>query len=619
MNQAFLLHDGTLNLDPLLEAFPDLHALRFGQDPLPDNAARVLVYLNDENIKQVWAEVQSRDWELGLLPHPESKYAARAFSAPGGKIPELIAQLLEAKPVAIDSLSCNGTPVFSSIIIGELLVFNLKDTSHALSRWHALTTMVARFRQLQLHAYELMTATEQRLQVALLGMMLMEQNHKPMFGRGLQDILDAGDRRLSLVAVAPRSVTAFLWLLLKFLFSGRFSSRNLPDSIGVLRTQKLTIASGKGINYQLDGIALGAKSLQCEVQEKSVRMLQLQNRERGNTDIRKDQIRMAHLPCGSAVMELADKPLPMFHHASEDEFRELFRSLRENAIASPAFLMLMVLSVLLAVTGLFANSAPVIIGAMILAPLMSPIISLAMGLARADTGLVQSASKTLLGGVSLALLCAILATWMIPLTTLTSEMQSRMTPTLLDLGVAVISGIAGAYANAKEEVARSLAGVAIAVALVPPLSVVGIGLGWGDLAMAGGAMLLFTTNLVGIALSAALTFLVLGFAPFHLARKGMGVSLGFLAIIAIPLFLSFDDLVEKSRIYRVLPQGKVQLLEQEVELTPLDVTLGQSPRISYKLVSPTQLNDRHLDALKQIIQDKIETEVELEAELRLRR
>jgi uncharacterized membrane protein len=84
--------------------------------------------------------------------------------------------------------------------------------------------------------------------------------------------------------------------------------------------------------------------------------------------------------------------LPLFSHASEEEYRDLFVSLRENAVLSSPFLVLMVLSVLLALTGLYANSAPVIIGAMILAPLMSPIISFAMGLARTDSSLLRSMS-----------------------------------------------------------------------------------------------------------------------------------------------------------------------------------------------------------------------------------
>ncbi|WP_102797426.1 TIGR00341 family protein [Bowmanella denitrificans] len=621
MNPVYLIHDETLDPETLISGVEaNVQPLLFGQTELPPQGARVILYLNDESIKLLWNNASENQWQLGILPHPQSKHASRAFCPANVKLTDCFTKLLEAECQSLDTLSCNGTPVFSNIIVGELLVFNLKDTSHALSRWHALINMVRKFRQLQLHSYELVTATDQRISLALLGMMVLEQGRRPWMGRGLAEILDPGDRRLSLVAVAPRSVMAFIALILRFLFQGRINPRNLPDSIGLIKTRRLTLSAAEGINYQLDGLAMGAKELVCEVQEKHIQLISPQLKEKTSTsDIRKDQLKMAQLPCGSAVAELADKPIPLFHHASEDEFRELFRSLRENAIASPAFNVLMVLSVLLAVTGLFADSAPVIIGAMILAPLMAPIISLAMGLARADSGLLQNAIKTLSGGIVLALFCAVLVTWLMPLSTLTSEMRARLTPTLLDLGVAVISGIAGAYANAKEEVAKSLAGVAIAVALVPPLSVVGIGLGWGDLAMAGGAMLLFTTNLVGIALAAALTFLVLGFAPFHLARKGVSITLLSLAIISIPLFLSFQKLVEKNRLIRALPQGQVSILDHQAELSIQEVIRGEPTLISVKLVSSEQLGTAHVEALKQSITQRLGQDIELEAEIRLKR
>ena len=102
----------------------------------------------------------------------------------------------------------------------------------------------------------------------------------------------------------------------------------------------------------------------------------------------------------------------------------------------------MILSVLLALAGMYANSAPVIIGAMILAPLMSPIVSLAMGLARSDTGLIRTAMRTLLLGVAWGLVCGVLLAWLMPLDMPTDEMKMRMAPTLLDLLVAVISGVA---------------------------------------------------------------------------------------------------------------------------------------------------------------------------------
>jgi uncharacterized hydrophobic protein (TIGR00271 family) len=274
----------------------------------------------------------------------------------------------------------------------------------------------------------------------------------------------------------------------------------------------------------------------------------------------------------------------------------------------------MVLSVLLALAGLYANSAPVIIGAMILAPLMSPIVSLAMGLARSDTGLIRTALRTLALGVAWGLLCGILMAWMMPLDLPTDEMKMRMAPTLLDLLVAVISGIACAYANAKEEIAKSLAGVAIAVALVPPLSVVGIGVGWGDWGMAAGASLLLITNLVGIALAASVTFLVLGFAPFSRARAGLGVSFFLLMVISVPLSLSFAHLVEQQRMLAQIATGSIQLHGLRVQVEHAEVTLDKPPLVRLVLSAKEQLDAAQVEELKSLVSEQLAQPIQLEVQ-----
>jgi uncharacterized membrane protein len=206
-----------------------------------------------------------------------------------------------------------------------------------------------------------------------------------------------------------------------------------------------------------------------------------------------------------------------------------------------------------------------------------------------------------------------------PLENLTTEMQARLSPTLLDLSVAVISGVAGAYAHAKEEIAKSLAGVAIAVALVPPLSVAGIGVGWADWSMAKGAFLLFITNLVGISLAASATFLVLGFAPFTLARKGLAVSLLMMAVIIGPLYVAFADLVEQGRILQQIPVGRTELVGQPVRLRILEVRTGAPPLVRVVLSSSERLEVTHVDALKQLISERIGRRIALEAQVNLRR
>jgi uncharacterized hydrophobic protein (TIGR00271 family) len=333
----------------------------------------------------------------------------------------------------------------------------------------------------------------------------------------------------------------------------------------------------------------------------------------------KETVRLNNVPVDGAATALAGKTLPVFNHASEEEYRELFSTLRENSSPSSSFQVLMVLSVLLALSGLYADSAPVIIGAMILAPLMAPVVSLAMGLARTDPHLIRNALRTMLIGVAWGLACAVLLAWAMPLDVPTQEMRSRMSPNLLDLLVAVLSGIAGAYAHAKEGIARSLAGVAIAVALVPPLGVAGIGLGWGDWPMAWGAFLLLVTNLVGIAAAASATFLVLGFAPFGRARKGLGVTLAIMLVISVPLSVAFIHLVKKNRIMEQVPIGSVRLQGQEVHIGQIRVSLGQPHLIRVVLSSTGRLDEQHVDELKRMIGSRVGEPVLLEAQLNIRR
>jgi uncharacterized hydrophobic protein (TIGR00271 family) len=324
-------------------------------------------------------------------------------------------------------------------------------------------------------------------------------------------------------------------------------------------------------------------------------------------------MKMEKMPSGESARELSGRRLPFFNHATEDEFKALFSNLRDNATLSSSFIVLITLSVMLAMLGLFANSSPVIIGAMILAPLMAPIVSLSMGLARADEKLMIRSLKTLGIGVSVAIFGAMVCTWFIPLETLTAEMKSRLTPTLLDLGVAVISGAAGAYAHARSELSKSLAGVSIAVALVPPLSVVGIGLGWLDFNMASGAMLLFLTNLIGIALASSVTFLFLGFSPFRLAKKGLGWNTILLMIISIPLMISFARLVDKENILHRVPQGEKVYSGVSLRLNPLNIKrTSNGPVLEYEIVAPTPADLDIIEELKKHVLETLEKDTLIE-------
>lgn len=222
---------------------------------------------------------------------------------------------------------------------------------------------------------------------------------------------------------------------------------------------------------------------------------------------------------------------------------------------------------------------------------------------------MRDSVRSLSLGILLALACATVLTAVTPLHAISGEMAARLKPTLLDLGVAILSGVAAAYAHARAEVARSLAGVAIAVALVPPLAVSGIGIGWGAWPVFAGAFLLFLTNLAGIVLAAAVTFLALGYSPFGRARRGLALALLLVGLVSIPLAYGFLRMVDEDRVVRALEgweNGEVRLRDVTVRsLRPL--------HLSVRLLAASPLAVADIDRVKRDIEDRLGLPVVLEA------
>jgi uncharacterized hydrophobic protein (TIGR00271 family) len=619
---GYLLYDSTLEAVAAAEMVVDttLVPTAWAERESIGAGQRVLLWLGDEQVRDLAPLAMEREWEIGLLPHPEARHACTALGV-RGEPAALLAHYQSAPTVQADALMCNGELVFSSVVIGRVLTLRPYDINRPQTGWSMLRGALSGLGKLGLKAFKITTAKEQEINMAALGLVAVGHSQSSLVGRRFDDDLGSADGRLSLLALAPRSVLSYLWFILHLLLPGKISLSRLPPSLGLIQSSYLKL-EGEGFEYLVDGKPVHASELELQVLAGKLRLLPgpvLNLSVEGAVNSDRETVRLNQIPVDSGARALLNKHLPLFNHAGEDEYRELFRSLRDNARPTSSFQVLMVLSVMLALAGMYANSAPVIIGAMILAPLMSPIISLAMGLARSEPTLIRDPLKTLAIGIAWGLACAVLLAWLMPFDIATDEMKSRMSPTLLDLLIAVISGMAGAYAHAKEEIAKSLAGVAIAVALVPPLSVAGIGLGWGDWAMARGALLLLTTNLVGIALAASATFLVLGFAPFKRARMGLGVSLALVAVISAPLYIAYDHLVEKSELQQRVPSGELLLLDQLVEVRRVRVQLVEPPLVSVIVSSPDRLDNAHLDELKRIVSEGVGQKIQLEAQLNIRR
>ncbi len=203
------------------------------------------------------------------------------------------------------------------------------------------------------------------------------------------------------------------------------------------------------------------------------------------------------------------------------------------------FAALMTLSVLIAVMGLLADSTAVVIGAMLVAPLMSPVLGAAAALVN---GLPQQFLRQLAViavGTAGAVALAAGTSFVFPgsMDPLPGEIVARTSPNLLDLGIALAAGAAGAYAQIRRAASDALTGVAVAVALVPPLAVVGITLEIGEYALATGALFLFLANVAGIVMSAAITFLVCGLTDHWHLRVGSGFVVGGLRWAALAVIV----------------------------------------------------------------------------------
>jgi uncharacterized membrane protein len=145
---------------------------------------------------------------------------------------------------------------------------------------------------------------------------------------------------------------------------------------------------------------------------------------------------------------------------------------------------------------------------------------------------------------------AYFATLIVGLKTVSPEILARTNPTLLDLGVAVAAGAAGAFANSRRRIAEALPGVAISVALVPPISVIGIGLALDQESLSLGATLLFLTNLTGIVFSGGLVFLAQSYGTIERAKRGLLISLAILFSLGLPLGFGLKNLLIQQNVRR---------------------------------------------------------------------
>lgn len=286
------------------------------------------------------------------------------------------------------------------------------------------------------------------------------------------------------------------------------------------------------------------------------------------------------------------------------------RQANELSLPGINFTVLMVISSLLAAFGLLQNSAAVIIGAMLVAPLMSPLMSFSVGLLQGNLRLMRTAGFTVLIGFLIGLVVAIMIGAVMPLDATTSEMRARGQPSLLDMGVALASGFAGAYAMARKDIPSALAGVAIAAALVPPLCTIGLAIAFAEITLASGAALLFTTNIVSISLAGALVFAWLGIRPSreHRTRRQLVIALVVLGILALPLGSTFIDVVRTGRD----TNAARHTLEREFEDADVIEVELDGNTVTATIRSPHTITQADVQAAEDALKAELDRDINLE-------
>ncbi|EAR09563.1 hypothetical protein MED297_12567 [Reinekea blandensis MED297] len=567
-----------------------------------------VLWLSDTDLRGVLKASLDRKPRLHLLRHPDATHSFRGLGL--NRCPSQWSGSTESlETLDVDLLQANDELVLNKVVVGR--AFTYQPGGHAHSLWQRLKIAWAQLRRLPQYQPLALTvegSQDQKLKTAVLGISLMAHAESSSLSRSILPDHSANDGLFYALLVAPLSI---MQMLRAVVAESMRSASQQTGFLGILRVAGLRVHALRSFRYSVDEQVHQASVLDLTVLKGAVRLAVPEASGWEHCQMAgRSSWRVQALPSSAeTVTALTAKPLPLIRHASAEDFRELYQTLRDNARITSGYVVFMILSVLLAGFGLYADSAPVIIGAMILAPLMAPIVSLAMGLTRQDFQLMKSSAQTVLIGVLVALGVSMVLSFLLPLTLETSEISARLRPTLLDLGVAILSGIAGAYAHARSEAAKSLAGVAIAVALVPPLAVSGIGLGWFSADVALGALLLFITNLAGIVFAASLTFLLLGFAPFARARKGLMTSAIAVLLVSIPLAFSFQQLAREAAIVDLF---------QQVSSPSLDVrsvrvlSSGQPVQIRLDIVRRDNADSVRIQALKQALEDRLSQPVLLE-------
>lgn len=307
---------------------------------------------------------------------------------------------------------------------------------------------------------------------------------------------------------------------------------------------------------------------------------------------------------------------------------EILKKVRDSANLSHSFVILLIGSSIVSTLGLLLDSSAIVIGGMIISPLMWPLMHTSIGISYGRPQYIRRALFLLLFATIISILSAFVITYLSPIKNLNDEIISRTNPTLIDLVIALVAGGVAALGITQPRISESLAGVAIAVSLMPPVAVSGIGLALGNIDVFYGGFLLFSANVISIIFISILVFLGLGLRNESepvFQRKAIAMIALILLIISIPLgFLlrqatfrnvaylkaesvltkSFYDLSSSTYVSNVKTSVTTDENNNDIVLVEADILVPEDLSISYEQ--------------RQNIKDTLESSLDKNVDLQLR-
>ena len=325
---------------------------------------------------------------------------------------------------------------------------------------------------------------------------------------------------------------------------------------------------------------------------------------------------------GKETVERLQGPIERVYHVVHDwwvsevahdvDHGAVLKKIAGESSLTPRYLFMTCMSAGIAILGMLLSSPAVVIGAMLLSPLMGPMLGAGFALAEGKFTWLRLCARALVWGTLFAILFCAAIVWFSPLQNVTEEIAARTRPNLFDLLVALFSSLAGSYAMIRGR-DGTIVGVAIATALMPPLAAVGFGLATVNWTVFGGALMLFITNLLTIALTAALMARLYGFRSEKQRGRSSWVQsmliLATFVALAIPLGLALMQIAREANGERLVRAAITEDFDESARIDQIQIDWDREPiTVSASVLTPDFSADAN-DRLSRTLEDLLGSSV----------